>query len=250
MNRHIATTRDQRSVSDEEWVQQLLDKTASVPFGYQFTWNDVSNTAYLYEAAMRYVRIGQDALLRSESMIGKQAYLSAVKGAKSFAFVLHDILPKWTFRPHLLTETTAHDIYGHYCLARAMAYDTIGTGDMTCSDYAKVVACANAAHLYAVAAHLIDGDVVSIVKRAEHATGKTLVLRAQQFLEAWQKDDDELGAASAVACLTEASERFARAKQGCCDDLLQFAIERNQVHWQEPKLPEWSTLMRVQISAL
>ena len=250
MNRHIAITQDQRSTSDEEWVRKLMNKEACVPPGYLFTWNDVSNTAYLYEATMRYVHMGQDALIRAESMLGQQAYKSALTGAKYFAFVLNDILPKWTFRPFLLREAAEHDVYGHYCLARAKAYDVVGTDDMPCSDYAKVMASANAAHLYAVAAHLIDGDVSSIVRRAEHATGNVLVLRAQHMLQEWQDDKDELGAASAVACLQEASERFARAKQGTCAALLQYAFERNQVHWQEPKLPEWNSLMRVQISAL
>lgn len=250
MNREVAKTTYQHDGTPEEWVQRLLAKEPCVPDGHVFCWNGVSNTAYLYEAAMRYIQMGQTELKDAQCMLGKQAYRAGMKSAHCFAYVLNEILPQWTFRPHLLTDTTEQDIYGHYCLARAVAYDAVGEADMECTDSAKAVAAANASHLYTVAAHLIDGDVSNLVARAQHAVGKALVVRSRGLLAAWDRDEDANGAASALACLQEASNRFALARKGDCQDQLQYAYDRNQVHWQEPVLPDWSKLLRVQITKL
>jgi len=250
MNREVAKTTYQHEGSTEEWVRRLLAKEPCVPDGHVFCWNSVNNTAYLYEAAMRYIQMGQAELKNAQCMLGKQAYRAGVKGANCFAHVLNEIMPKWTFRPYLLPDTTEHDVYGHYCLARAVAYDAVGEADMVCPDNAQVVAAANASHLYTVAAHLIGGDVSHLVSRAHHAVGKALVLRSKGYLAAWDREEDANGAASALACLQEASNRFTWAKKGDCNDQLQYAYDRNQVHWQAPVLPDWSKLLRVQITQL
>lgn len=219
-----------------------------MPHGHMFEWNGVSHSAYLYEAAMRYVQAGQSYLQQSQTLVGKQAYTAATTSAMYFATVLNKIMPLWTFRPHLLDDCARHDVYGHYCLARAHAFDAIGQADMTCSQNARIVAASNASHLYATAAHLISGDVSEYIKNAHHCVGKMLALRADKYLDAWKTDKDESGAASAVACLEEASYRFCLAGKGDCSQELQYAFDRNQVNYIAPQLPPWHELMRVNIS--
>lgn len=250
MNRALAKTDQQHEGTTTEWVRRLLQKEQCVPNGHAFVWNDVTGTAYLYEAAMRYIHMGQETLQQAQTMVGKQAFMEATKSAQYFSFVLSNILPRWTFKPFYVVDTNAHDVYGHYCLARAVAFDAVGEADMTCSSNAQIAAACNASHLYAVAAHLISGDVTRYVQNAHYSVGKMLRHRASHYLSLWDTDDDESGAANAVACLEEAKYRFQLAGKGTCDDELRYATERNQVNYQRPVLPEWSTVHRVSINAI
>lgn len=250
MNRPIATTNQQHNESQEIWLRRLLNKEQCVPHGHRFFWNGVGNTAYLYEITMQHVQKGQLLLKQCSTLLGKQAYTTALKSATQFGIVLNNILPQWTFRPYLIPDATEQDIYGHYCLARATAYDAIGTADLKCSPNAMIAAASNASHLYAVAAHLIHGDVSNLVNCANYCVGKALVLRSDQYMEKWKDDSNPNGACLALACLMEADKRFNACKKGNCQDKLQFAYDRNSVHWMDPTLPPWSELIRVDISPL
>ena len=250
MIRAVPTTSQQIADDTYTWVQKLLSRQPVVDHGFQFCWNDVSSSAYMFEASMRYIQMAQHDLLKAQTMLGAQAYKTSLKAAKHFAFVMTDIMPKWTFQPFLLCDTIQHDVYGHYCLARAVAYDSVGKADLNASKNAQMIAAANAAHLFAVAAHLINGDVTECIRRAYYNTGKVLQLRAEEFMNAWQNDTDDLGAAKACACLDEADLRYRMANEGNCLKERMYAHERNQVHWQAPVLPPWNALMRVQITHL
>jgi len=228
---------------------RLFAREKCVPDGHTFVWNGMPGTAYLYEVVMRHVQHGQLELQRSSTLVGKQAYAAGIMAAKSFAKAL-DILPLWTFRPHLLRDATEHDIYGHYCLARATAYNAVGRADLKCTPAATIAAASNAAHMYAVAAHLIDGDTSAMVDAAQGSVGRALKIHGDTFLAAWDQDEDEQGAAKALACYTEAHERYKHAGQAGCQRKIAHAYDRNQVHWLEPVLPEWRTLVRARITPL
>ena len=167
--------------------------------------------------------------------------------------MLTDLLPQWTFRPlevFSLPDTYAGDIYGHYCLARAVAYDNVGQADLVCTPKAQIQAASNAAHLFAVAAQLIDGDPVPMLQRAQVCTGKALQQWGNEFLDRWDGDQDPEGAAKAVACYTEAHAWYQRGGHSGCLDRVRFATERNQVHWLAPVLPPWQSLVKPRVTAL
>ena len=249
MNRPVATTEGPQGEEGMRRAARLLAREKCVPDGHAFVWNGMPGTAYLYEVVMRHVQNGQLELQRSSTLVGKQAYTAGISAAKSFATAL-DVLPLWTFRPHVLRDATEHDIYGHYCLARATAYNAVGRADLKCTPPATIAAASNAAHLYAVAAHLIDGDTSAMVDAAQCSAARSLKMHGKTFLEAWDEDKDELGAAKALACYTEAHERYKHAGQAGCPAKVAYAYERNQVHWTEPVLPAWQTLVRARITPL
>lgn len=240
----------------DAWVARLLSRDECVPAGHVFQWSRdhaVHNTAYLFDAVMCSLQYAQMQLQKASTCAGKQSYLAATDAAKTYAFIINDMLPQWTFRPaevHKLPDTSAHDIYGHYCLARAVAYHAIGKADLTCTDSAKDAASANAAHMFLVAAQLIDGDVSTMINTAEACVADVLVSRGQQFLEAWDSDNDPEGAAKGLACYAEAHKRYLNAEMHGCQDKIDYATARNQVHWLEPVLPAFASLVRPRITAL
>lgn len=238
------------------WVARLLNRDECVPPGHVFQWSrnhTVRNTAYLFDAMMCSIQYAQMQLQKASTCAGKQSYIAAIDAAKTYAFVLQDILPQWTFRPaevHSIPDTSKHDIYGHYCLARALAYNAVGKADLICTESAKSVAAANAAHMFCVAAQLIDGDVSKMLQSAEACVGDVLALCGKKYLQAWDSDSDADGAAKALACYTEAHTRYINAGMSGCKDRVDYANARNQVHWLEPVLPEFSLLVRPRITAL
>ena len=228
----------------------MLARNQVVAHGHKFCWNDVFNTAYMFEASMRLCQQGQHKLQKAQTMLGTQAFKTNVKAAQCFACVMTDVFPKWTFKPFTLPDVVFEDVYGHYCLARAFAYHAVGEADLKATNKAQIVSAANAAHLFAVASHLLTGDVSTIIEHAQYNVGKLLQLRANEYLTMWEQDKDDMGAAKACACLDEASVRYAAAKRGDCTKERNYAYARNHVHWQEPKLPDWSALFKVQITPL
>lgn len=240
------------------WTTRILDREPVVPDGYAFTWrrdlgDSATNTAYLYDAVMCNLQYAQRQLHSSKAMVGKQAYVCALDGAKSLSFVLTELLPKWSFRPlevYRLPDTHVSDIYGHYCLARAIAYDNVGKADMVGTRSARIAAASNAAHLYAVAAQLIGGDHSGMIQRAQVCTGKALEEWGTEFLDRWDKDTDSEGAAKALACYTEANAWYTWGGHAGCSDHVRYATERNHVHWIEPKLPPWNALLKPRVTAL
>ena len=239
------------------WTQRLLAKEPCVPDGHVFSWNrgtdEARNTAYLFDAVMCNVQYAQMQLQNASVCAGKQAYVAALEAAKTYAHVLTDLLPKWTFVPNEvygIPDATVQDIYGHYCLARAMAYKSVGKADMKCNAGAKTASAGNAAHLYAVAAQLVVGDATSMIQSAEESVGDGLASCASRFLDEWDHDRDANGAAKALACYREAHMRYLRADLPGCQDKVDFAFGRNQVHWIEPELPDFISMIRARVTAL
>lgn len=253
--RHILSSCSEYDTQVRTWTNRLLRKEECVPGGYKFQWSrgdtQDENTAYLYDAIMCNVQFAQTHLQKADVSVGKLAYKHALKSAETYAFILQELYPQWTFRPSLALPDIQHaDLYGHYCLARATAYNAVGKADLTCSDAARIAATSNAAHLYTVAAQLISGDVSSMLDAAQRNVGDTLALHARQYLNKWEQDDDDRGACKALACYQEADRRYVSAGNAGCPEKVTYAYERNQVHWLPPELPEFGELLRTRVTAL
>lgn len=262
MNRSAISTlylpiRDLAGDGLQHWTRALVDKTAQVPDGQTFTWlrGDVvvENTALLYDAVMANVQWAQDKLQAATSAAGKQRYKHAIDAAKTYAYILNTLLPKYTFRPAetmQLPDVKESDIYGHYCLSRAIAYDAIGTADLQSSSAASIAAASNASHLYLVAAQLIEGDIGMCLAKAQINAADALVLHGDALLEQWQNDQNDKGACQALACFTEAHDRYVRNGHVGCAEKVSFASDRNQVHWMKPQLPAFSSLVRPRVTPI
>jgi len=240
----------------DAWTERIISKQRCVPDGYTFIWSrdadSASNSAYLFDAVMCNVQYAQHQLYRASSMVGKQAYVASLDAANVFARVLTELIPKWTFKAgeaYSLEDARESDIYGHYCLARAIAYDNVGKADLLCTPSASIAAKGNAAHLYCLAAQTISGDVSHMLDRAQICTADALKLWGGIYLDRWESEEDDHGAAKALACYTEAHSRYVNCGDVGCAEQLQYATERNQVHWYTPTLPEWSSLVRPRITA-
>jgi len=199
------------------------------------------------------LQYAQSQLHHSVSLVGKQSYVTSLKAASTLKYVLQELLPQWTFRPqevYNIPDTTETDIYGHYCLARAIAYDAIGKADLVGSPRAQIVAASNAAHLYCVAAQAISGDITQMLNKAHICTANALVQWGQIYLDRWEQEEDMVGAAKALACYKEAHDRYLGAGHHGCEDQVRYATERNQVHWLEPVLPPWESLVRPRITRI
>lgn len=238
-----------------KWTSRILAHEPCTPDGHIFLWtrgpDSASNSAYLYDATMCNVQYAQNQLQRAATTVGKQSYKACIDAAQTYAFVITELLPRWTFRPrelYRLPDTMDHDIYGHYCLARAMAYHSVGRADLTCTRPARIAAAGNAAHLYMVAAQLICGDTTEMINRAVECTADALVQSSDTYLDAWEEDKDPNGAAKALACIQEADKRYNSVGATGCSEKVIYAYARNQVHWLPPELPEWNTLVRARIT--
>jgi len=199
------------------------------------------------------LQFAQLQLADSVSHVGKLSYTTALKAAGTLQYVLRELLPRWTFRPqevHAIPDTAEVDIYGHYCLARAIAYDAVGKADLPATPQAQIAAASNAAHLYCVAAQCVSGDVNAMLNKAQICTANALVQWSNVYLARWEKEEDMEGAAKALACLQEAHGRYLGAGHHGCHEALQYATDRNQVHWIAPVLPPWESLVRPRISKL
>ena len=239
------------------WTDKLLAKQQCVPDGYTFVWQSgsktASNSAYLFDAAMVNIQYAQNQLQLANTQMGKQAFATCIDAAKTYKYVIENIMPQWTFRPldvYSVPDARLDDLYGHYCLARAMAYTNVGVADLTCSVNAQLAAFCNAAHLYTAAAQLIVGDTRALVQQGQHCVSKVLLMRGDAFLDAWEREEDAEGAAKGLACYREAHTRLVRSGNTGCEDKVLFATERNGVHWLEPVLPEWKTLVQARITPL
>ena len=240
----------------DAWTERILSKQPCVPDGYRFIWssdsNSASNSAYLFDAVMCNVQYAQHQIYRASSMVGKRAYVASMDAANVLSRVLTELMPKWTFRPlevYNLEDARESDIYGHYCLARAIAYDNVGKADLKGTPSAHIAAKSNAAHLYCVAAETISGDVGHMLDRAQICTADALAQWGSIYLDRWEAEEDDRGAAKALACYTEAHSRYADSGHAGCADKVEYATERNQVHWLEPVLPEWVSLVRPRVTA-
>lgn len=237
------------------WTAKLLSKQPCVPPECVFSWHrgnlKGNSTAYLFDAIMTNVQFAQQQLMQSSLSAGKQAYKSAITAARTYSFVLQELLPKWTFSHAIdIPDCQEHDIYGHYCLARALAYDAVGKADLLCPDTAKLVSAGNAAHMFMMAAQMIEGDCSAMIARAQNNVGEALCMYGEQCLQKWDKDEDDTGAATALACFREAHERLLAAGRSGCEDRVQFATERNQVHWCDPVLPPLHDIIPPRITPL
>lgn len=237
----------------DTWTQLLLSKDDTVSAGEVFEWSrsgqKALSTARIFEAIMCNVQYAQYQLHKATSCSGKQSFKLALQSAAAYAHVYNDLLPKWTFQPALdIPDHTVQDVYGHYCLARATAYKAVGTADLACTDNAKQAAYSNAAHMYMVAAHLIEGDNNTWIDNAQKCISDVLVLRGNMFLQQWDSDQDDNGACKALACYQEAQVRV--PEQPDLERKVQFAYERNQVHWMPPALPPFQQMTTPKITAL
>ena len=238
-----------------DWTRKILNKEVVIKPGFVFEWSrspaSVRNTALLFDAVMCNVQLAQWHLQNASCSAGRAAYTHAISAAKVYAYVMHEIMPKWTFQPVASLPDCLHsDIYGHYCLSRAVAYNAIGKADLPCTDAAQSAACSNAAHLYAQAATLIGGNTHSMINMAQYNIATMLKTQGNMYLQKWDNDDDEEGAAKALACFEEANRRYMDAGVPGCEERVQFAYDRNQVHWLTPKLPDFKKLWKVRISPL
>lgn len=255
--RQIVVDSAEHKAQLDAWTQRILDREHCVPDGYIFTWKSgsatASNTAYLYDAAMCNVQYAQSKLKQAEMQVGKQAFSTCIDAARVYMRVIRDIMPRWTFRPkeiYAIPDTHDNDMYGHYFLARAMAYGNVGLADLTCPVNAQIAAYCNAAHLYAAAAQLISGDTSQMLHKSQLYIAKVLQLRGDAYLEAWETDSYPEGAAKALACYKTAHMRLTDNNYQGCEDKVAYATERNGVHWLDPVLPEWKTLVQARITAL
>ena len=256
-NRHIEVACPNYKEQVRAWTDRILEKQPCVPDGYRFTWgrgpDSATNTALLYDAIMCNIQYAQSQLHHSVSLVGKQSYVASIDAAGTLKYVLQELLPLWTFRPlevYNIPDTAETDIYGHYCLARAIAYDAVGKADLVATPRAQIAAASNAAHLYCVAAQSISGDVSQMLNKAQICTANALVQWGQIYLDLWDKEDDAEGAAKALACYREAHDRYTSAGHYGCAEKVCYATERNQVHWLEPILPPWESLVRPRITSL
>ena len=241
----------------ELYTNQLVGKTSVVPDGHLFQWSredtTASSTAYLFEAAMSNVQYAQQQLVRAQGMRGKQAFTAAIDAARTYAYVLNTIMPVWTFRPAenlVLPDADEDDIRAHYCLARAMAFDSVGQADLICRRKTMIVAKANAAHLYGIAAQLIGGDNSHLIRNALLSTARALQEWGEFYLDEWDNDRDPEGACKAVACLAEADCKQRQSGEAGCGKRLRYAEGRNQVNYMTPKLPPWNELIHPRIAKL
>lgn len=253
--RNILVDSDQHKQQVQAWTTKLLSKDKCVPDGHLFVWSragsEGTSTAYLFDAVMCNVEYAQIQLMKASSSAGKQAYKSALDAAKTYQFILQELLPKWTFNHYTgIPDCTHRDIYGHYCLARAMAYSAVGKADLQCTDAAQIAASANAAHMHMMAAQLIDGDCNVFISRAQENVGDALVVHGKQHLDAWDKSIDDMGACKALASYQEAHRRYLAAGLEGCADKVTFAYERNQVNWHEPGELQLSSIIRPRITPL
>ena len=256
MQREIAVDSEEWYQQVQIWTARLLSREPVVPVGQYFTWSragqQAAATAYLFDAAMCNIQYAQYQLQKAASSTGRQAYKAALSAASSYAFVMKEILPKWTFQPVLdIPDYTMQDVYGHYCLARATAYHAVGTADLQCSDAACQAAAGNAAHMFMMAAHLIEGDNHAWIDRAQENVARALVLRGEVYLKAWDEgEDDGTGACKALACFQEADSRYKSIGQAGVEGKVVFAYERNQVHWMPPQLPPFDEMVRPRVTEL
>jgi len=225
--------------------------------GHAFQWSragiTASSTAYLFEAAMSNVQYAQQQLVRAQGMRGKQAFAAALDAAHTYEYVLNTIMPLWTFRPaesFTLPDVDEDDIRAHYCLARAMAFDSVGQADLKCRRKTKIVAKANAAHLYGLAAQLIEGDNSHLIRSALLSTAHALQEWGEFYLDEWESERDPNGACKAVACLSESDVKQRQTGGPGCKERLRYAEGRNQVHYMAPTLPPWSELLHPRITKL
>jgi hypothetical protein len=239
------------------YTDKLVGKISVAPDGHLFQWSregtTASSTAYLFEAAMSNVQYAQQQLVRAQGRRGKQAFATAIDAARTYAYVLNTIMPLWTFRPaesFVLPDADEDDIRAHYCLARAMAFDSVGQADLICRRETKIVAKANAAHLYGIAAQLIEGDNSHLISNALLSTAHALQEWGEFYLDEWESDRDPDGACKAVACLAESDCKQRQAGKAGCGERLRYAEGRNQVHYMTPKLPPWNELIHPRIAEL
>ena len=241
----------------KRWTARLLAKEPVVRDGQVFEWmrdgKTMTNTAYLFDAVMCNVQYAQHQLQLASAATGKRAYTCAIQAARSYAVVLNDLMPRWSFRPSdttTLPDALESDVYAHYCLARAMAYNAVGTADLECNPRVHLAAAGNAAHLYAVAAQMIGGDVDGMVNTAQTNAADALCIHGKRCLKAWEDDEDTKGAATALACFEEAHTRYISANHAGCESDVHYANERNQVCWLRPELPEFRTMVKTRVTAL
>ena len=257
MNRSALTCAPLPARSVDTWRESLLERESVVSNGQPFTWQrgdtSATSSSYLFEVVMHAAQEAQSNLHRATTASGKSSYRFAVQAAKTYRWLLLDVLPKWTFRPadcHALPDTAEADIYGHYCLARALAYDAVGQADLGASAAARLAAASNAAHLYTVAVQLIEGDSAALVDRAQRKVADALYLHGQQHLHEWDSGKRDDGAASALACYQEAHTRYKDAGHAGCEEEVAYAHDRNQVHWLKPCMPPFAALVRPRVTAL
>jgi len=257
MNRPSLTCVPLAARDTATWRESLVARAAVVDAGQTFAWQrgdiQARSSSYLFEVVMHALQEAQQNLHRATTAAGKSAYRYAVKAARTYRWLLQDVLPKWTFRTadiHRLPDTSDADIYGHYCLARAVAYDAIGQADLSASPAARLAAASNAAHLYMVAAQLIDGDSNPLVNKSQRKVADALYLHGQQHLQEWETGDRDDGAGSALACYKEAHARYKDAGHRGCEEQVSYANDRNQVHWIKPCLPSFAGLVRPRVTAL
>ena len=257
MNRSLLTCAQLPQRDTVIWRDSLIAQKAAVDPGQPFTWyrgdTAAKSSSYLFEVVMHASREAQQDLHRATTASGKKAYRHAVKAAKTYRWLLMDVLPKWTFRTtdcHALPDTSDSDIYGHYCLARAIAYDAVGQADLKATPPARIAAASNAAHLYMVAAQLIEGDIEAIVNRSQCKVADALFLHGQQYLQEWDTGNCDDGAANALACYKEAHVRYKDAGHIGCEEQVSYASDRNQVHWITPCLPPFEGLVRPRVTKL
>lgn len=257
-NRGITAGSQEHKQQLEAWTRKVLAREPVVPDGFQFTWSrgtsSITSSALLLDAIMCNIQYAQQQLQRSQSMVGCQAYKMAIDAARTYSYVLGTLMPAWTFQPvecfSGLPDACHHDIYGHYCLSRAAAYSNVGKADLQASKKAQLVASSNAAHLYMVAAQLIEGDSSSMINKAQACAADVLCLWSETYLEQWQNDEDISGAAKALACCQEAHTRYLAAGHPGCQERVEHAHNRNSVYWMNPELPDWNLLVRPRITPL
>ena len=168
--------------SVKEWTNRVVRKSNNMPEGAVFEWKrdkeSAKGTALLYDAVMCNVWYAQNLLRQSQYVNAQDSCKLAAKSAGIYKYVLTELLPKWTHvtqSTQQIPDAVARDIYGHYCLSRAMQYDKLleaAPGGTSTNLNIKMLA--NSALMYATAAQLIKDDDNHYMKLACERKGDAL----------------------------------------------------------------------------
>ena len=204
--------------SVKQWTQRVMHKSDDLPQGDVFEWrrgdNSAKGTALLFDAAMCNVWYAQNLLRQSKFVNSQDACKQCAKAASIYKFVVADLLPKWTHvtqATQTIPDAVARDIYGHYCLSRAMQYDNLReSAPESTSAAAQIKMFANSCLMYATAAQLIRDEDGEYMKLATERKGDALCAMANVYHETHYNENstDTTAIGICAALFDEASQCY------------------------------------------
>ena len=204
--------------SVKQWTQKVVKKSPDLPVGAVFEWKrgDESSkgTALLYDAVMCNVWYAQNLLRQAKYVNASDSCKLANKSASIYKYVLTELLPRWTHVPQCtqkLPDAVSHDIYGQYCLCRALQYDKLREASpKTTSTSLRVKMLANSCLMYATAAQLIANGDEHYMNLAMERKGDALCALAGEYHAVHYSDnsDNETAIGTCAALFNEATDCY------------------------------------------